>query len=635
MLTENQLSPNGSAHDMINSPAASLRVHPAWFWLILLLAIAMRLWLAAYNADANDSHLEVIHRIMITGELPVAGDCWQCYHAKAFHYPAAVLLARLSIDNPIDQLLLLQHVNLALGIATLLLLWSWLRDRDLADEWKLALFGLFALNPRLATINIQVTNDTLVIFAATACFFCYVRFLERRRFAHLWAALAFCSLSVAAKASGIVVAILLFLHLLVLALFNLRRLGRLKGRIAATALIAAVVFAPAPFFGYAQNYSAEGTPLANNIPKFPFPNWSEDKRWSKAGTTSIVNTYLTFRWLNLVQYPYLIKGPVLYPEHRTNHWAQVYGRHMFSRFEHWPESWTTNGYWATRVGQASMILGLVPLALLIAGLGSFAFVLAARVRGTRELKSLAADPDVFLAATFVIMIAMSLKLSLDFQTYRIMKAIYIYPGLIGALALTARGASLFAAKAPLWGDRLVHRLAVALIAVHLLDLAILGTDLQARYTQQAQRLAAFEPAAATSPDQVRLVQLEPHVGRGSRPVRRNESFSGVDLTGGYRKFKYGLGTHALSFVAFDLGGGYKRFDVSMALADEAYSTDGVQFEIWGDSRLLYRSPKMIDHQLDKATVDVSGVDTLALKVQPLGSSYGDLANWLQPVLTRN
>lgn len=620
---------------MTNIPAASLRAQPAWFWLIMLLAVVMRLWLAAYNADANDSHLEVIHRIMITGELPVAGDCWQCYQAKAFHYPAAVLLARLSIGNPIDQLQLLQYLNVALSVGTLGLLWVWLRERDLAGEWKLALFALIALNPRLAAINIQVTNDTLVIFAATACFFCYARFLDNKRFAYLWSALVFCGLAVAAKASGIVVAILIFAHLLVLGSLNPSKLGRLKGRITATLLVAVVVFTPVPFSGYAQNYEAEGTPLANNIPKFPFPNWIEDKRWSKAGTTSIVNTYFTFRWLDLVQYPYVISGPVLYPEHRTSHWAQVYGRHMFSRFEHWPESWTTNGYWATRVGQASMILGLVPLGLLLAGIASLGIALAARARSVRGLRSLATDAEVFLAAAFAIMIAMSLKLSLDFQTYRIMKAIYIYPGLIGALALSARGAAAVLRSVPGWGRRFVHRLIVALLAVHVLDLAILGTDLQDRHAEQVQRLAAFEPPVATAPNQVRLDQLQPSVGPGSRPVRMNESFSGADLTGGYRKFRHGLGTHALSLVAFDIGREYGKFEVSMALADEAYSTDGVQFEIWGDERLLYRSPKIIDHDLEKAAVDVSGVATLALKVQPLGSSHGDLANWLQPVLTRN
>jgi len=31
---------------------------------------------------------------------------------------------------------------------------------------------------------------------------------------------------------------------------------------------------------------------------------------------------------------------------------------------------------------------------------------------------------------------------------------------------------------------------------------------------------------------------------------------------------------------------------------------------------------------------VSDANALMLKVQPLGSSYGDLANWLSPVLTK-
>lgn len=619
---------------MINRTFNALRNTSPWFWLILLLAAGLRLWLAAYNTDANDSHLEVIQRIMASGELPVAGDCWQCYHVKAFHYPAAVALARLAIHNPIDQLLALQLGNALLGVATLLLLWAWLRGRDLAARWRLMLFALIALNPRLAAINVQVTNDTLVIFAASACLLCYTRFLERRQFGYLWAALAFSALALASKASGIVIAILLLGHLALLALGHLRRLPRYRKQAVASALVALIVFAPVPFSGYLQNHAATGSALANNIEKFPLPNWSEEQRWSKAGVTSIVDSFLTFRWPGLLAYPYITKGPVMYPEHRTNLWAQLFGRQAFSRFDHWPASWATNGWWTTRVGQTAMLLGLVPLVLLLVGSGAVMMRSIAMLRGTRPLQRLSRDPELFLAAAFAAMLAMSLKLSLDFQTYRIMKAIYLYPGLLGGLALLARGAGSVLERLPPLGGRLLHRLLLGLVAVHVLDLAILGTDLQARYADQAPRLAAYEAPRASGPGQQRLGELRPAVGRGSQALRVDEGFSGQALTGGYRKFRHGFGTHALSFVAFALDGQYTRFGTAMALADEAASSDGVRFEIWGDSRLLYRSPNMIDHQLETVTVDVTGVDKLALKVQPLGSSHGDLANWLAPVLTR-
>lgn len=619
---------------MIGRQLNVLRAQSPWLWVILLLAVALRLWIATYNTEANDTHLDVIHRIMINGEMPAAGNCWQCYHVKAFHYAAAVLLARLSIHNPLDQLLLLQYGNVVLGVATLLLLWSWLNGRDLAEKWMLILFALVALNPRLAAINTQVTNDTLVIFAGTACFFCYARFLDRGRFAYLWAALVFGALALAAKASGIVVTVLLFGHLAALAICHFRQLPGLKREITATVLVALLAFAPAPFSGYVQNYNAAGTPLANNIQRFSFPDWSGDKHWSKAGTTSIVNTYLTFRWPGLIAYPYIIKGPVLYPEHRTNHWAQLFGRHAFSRFDRWPATWASNGWWTTKVGQAAMTLGLVPLALLLVGIGSLTIAVAGMLRRSRSLKPLITDSEIFLAAAFAAMIAMSLKLSLDFQTFRIMKAIYLYPGIIGALALLARGVAASLRRLPAPGDRWLHRLLVCLVAVHVVDLAILGTDLRARYADRAHRLAPYEQAPAAAPHEVRLDQLQPAVAPGSDSVRINESYSGPPLTGGFRKFKYGFGTKALSFMAFQLDGDYATFTTSMALSDDAYSSDGVQFEIWGDSRLLYRSPKMIDHQLEFVEVNVSGIDKLALKVQPLGSAYGDLVNWLHPVLTK-
>jgi len=602
---------------------------------LLAAALFLRLWIATYNTDANDTHLEVIQRIMDTGRMPVVDDCWQCYHVKGFHYPAAVALARLAIHDPITQLLVLQYGNVLLGMLTLLLIWAWLSRSALAEGWKLLLFALFALNPRLAAINTQVTNDSLVIFAATACFFLYARFLERGGFGSLWAALLLCGLALATKASGIVVAALLLGHLLLLGLHNLRGLGARAGPVAVTVLLIAGLAAAVPYSGYLQNYRQAGTPLANNIEKFPFPNWTQDKRWSNAGTTSIVNTYLTFRWPGLVAYPFATNGPALYPEHRTSHWAQVYARHSFARFERWPPSWSTSGWWTMRVGQAAMVLGLVPLALLLIGIGALTRRAAGAAARARSLRPVITDPEVFLGLSFLAMVAMSLKLSIDYQTWKIMKAIYMYPGLIGAAVLTALGLAAVLPRLGAAGRWTAGALLAALAAVHTADLAILATDLQARYPERVQALAAYAPDPAEDPGQVRLDELAPaSVNQPAGGPGINASFSGAELTGGHRKYRYGFGTHALSRIAFDLDGEYRTFETRMALADEAASADGVVFEIIGDDELLYRGPRLVEHQVDHARVDVEGVERLTLRVQPLGNSQGDLANWLNPVLTR-
>lgn len=606
-----------------------LRGQSMWFWVILILAVGLRVWIATYNTDANDNHLEVIERIKATGEMPVVDDCWQCYHVKAYHYPAAVALARLNIDNPLEQLRVLQYGNVLMGLLTLMLLWAWLRREEIGDKWKLTLFALIALNPRFAAINAEVTNDSLVILAATACFFCYARFLATRRFVLLWAALLLAGLAAATKASGLVVVILVFGHLALYAAMSYRHLGRLKKQFVVFALVLAVIGVVVPYAGYVQNAREAGAPLANNIEKFPFPNWIEEKRWSQAGTISIVDSYLTFPWTGLVAYPFINKSPILYPEHRTSHWAQLYGRHAFSRFERWPAAWTTNAYWTARVGQAAMILSLAPLGLLIAGLLSLTGDVIRRLQPWARLKGLIKDPGVFVAMTAVAMIAMSLKLSLDFQTFGIMKAIYIYPGLIGILALLVRGGFLLRRRI---GPRLLsglRGLVIVLLGVHIADLAILATDLHAGYGAQVQKLATFEPARVAG-NQGRLTEL------GQRPegARVNQGFSGLALTGGYRKYRFGYGVRAPSALSFRLNKQFTYFETRMALADEANSSDGVAFEIWGDGRRLYRSPMLLDHQVDYVKLDVSGVTELGLKIQPLGSSYGDLANWLHPVLTR-
>lgn len=615
------------------SQLEAFRGRTMWFWLVLALAVLLRVWIATYNTDANDNHLEVVQRIKATGEMPVVGDCWQCYHVKAFHYTAAVALARLSINNPVDQIRVLQYANVAMGLLTLLLLWTWLSRTALSEKWKLMIFALVALNPRFAAINAEVTNDSLVILAATVSFYCYARFLEHGRFMGLWAALLFAGLAAATKASGLVVAMLVFGHLAVYAAISFRRGAALKKRIGVSALILAAIALAVPYSGYVQNAREAGSPLANNIERFSFPNWIEEKRWSQAGTTSIVSTYLTFRWPGLVAYPYIDKSPILYPEHRTNHWAQLYGRHLFSRFERWPAAWATNGWWTTRVGQAAMVLGLAPLVLLVLGVYSLAGDVLRRLRPYERFKGLVGDPEVFVALTAIAMFAMSLKLSLDFQTFAIMKAIYIYPGFIGIVALLARGVTLLKERVAPVVMNAGHRLLIALLVVHVLDLAILGTDLQAGYASQVQKLATFEPAGLR-PGQVPLTRLEPEDSDQLRDkVQINRSFSGLALTGGYRKYRFGLGVQAPSYVEFRVDEKYAYFETTMALADEAFSTDGVQFEIWGDDKRLYRSPMLLDHQVQHVRVDISDIGQLGLKVQPLGSGYGDHANWLHPVLT--
>lgn len=618
---------------MTNKSFKNGHLYSPWFWVILSVSIILRLWIATYNTDSNDNHLEVIEKIM-DGVFPVVGDCWQCYHVKAYHFVAAMLLDWVSINHPLNQIRFLQYGNVLLGIATILLLWAWLQPLTINHKWKLTLFALVALNPRLAAINSQLTNDSLIIFTATACFFSYARFLDTRRFGYLWIALIFSGLAAASKASGLVVVIVLFGHLLLLTVSRPKQVLQLKKQLVLSIVVSFLAFSWVPYSGYMQNAEKAGTPLANNIKKFPFPNWHTDKRWSAAGTTSIVNTYFTFRWLGLIKYPYINKGRSLYPEHRTNHWAQIYARNVFSRFDRWPEPWSTNGYWTTKVGQAAITLGIISLGVFLTGLALFAFDVINRSRSISSIRQLTVDSRVFLAGAGLAMIAMSLKLSLDFQTYAIMKAIYIYPGIIGILALLVYGISFITKKLKTSLQNGIQLGLICLILFHFLDLAILGTDLQAKYTQQLHEDETFE-ALSLKPNQVRLDEV--HVNKITQRtgnVQINKSYSNLHLTGGYKKFRYGFGAHAISTMEFSLNRKYKFFETSMALADESYSSDGVRFEIWGDGRMLYRGPRMIDHQLESVRVNVSKVDDLTLKVQPLGSSYGDHANWLHPILTK-
>ncbi|HEX7375901.1 MAG TPA: NPCBM/NEW2 domain-containing protein [Pirellulales bacterium] len=59
----------------------------------------------------------------------------------------------------------------------------------------------------------------------------------------------------------------------------------------------------------------------------------------------------------------------------------------------------------------------------------------------------------------------------------------------------------------------------------------------------------------------------------------------------------------------------------------------VTFVIRGDSRELFRSPRVSDHTVRERTADVSGVDLLELIVEDAGDgNRGDWGVWLDPRL---
>jgi len=113
---------------------------------------------------------------------------------------------------------------------------------------------------------------------------------------------------------------------------------------------------------------------------------------------------------------------------------------------------------------------------------------------------------------------------------------------------------------------------------------------------------------------------------------KNWSFLSVN----YFFYRQGFGTHANSQIVFDLDKKFQRLETDFGVDTAAGNQASVFFEIYGDDKLLFRSPKMTKGDLPgHAEVSLEGVKTLLLAVNDAGDGITeDHANWLEPRLYR-
>ncbi|MFC1626907.1 NPCBM/NEW2 domain-containing protein, partial [Patescibacteria group bacterium] len=102
----------------------------------------------------------------------------------------------------------------------------------------------------------------------------------------------------------------------------------------------------------------------------------------------------------------------------------------------------------------------------------------------------------------------------------------------------------------------------------------------------------------------------------------------------YYFFKKGVGTHAYSRLTYDVNGLFTWFTTDYGVDTEAGSQGSVQFQVWGDAKLLYESDVIGRYDIPRhADVDISGVDTLELVVTDSGNgNVDDHADWLNTKL---
>ena len=117
--------------------------------------------------------------------------------------------------------------------------------------------------------------------------------------------------------------------------------------------------------------------------------------------------------------------------------------------------------------------------------------------------------------------------------------------------------------------------------------------------------------------------------------RKNESVEHHKLTLDKEVFRYGIGSHAPSFVRYNLPRSYTKFHVTIGLDDESACGDGAAFIVLGDGRELFRSKRMYPTEKQTLELDISDVKTLELRLdegdkEDKDCDHGDWANaWLE------
>ena len=413
---------------------------------VFCLGSLLRVVLATVNLQANDNHVEVISVIADERRIPDKAEFWEAFQPKLYHVTVATLWRLLNISSPLNRIRLAQLVSCTAGIATLWIALVFLRSAAHVSEKVCCLsFALIALNPGLIGINAQATNDSFVIFfVSLTLLFGYRFFASLRSKDFGWMTLS-AILAGISKGNGLVV-FLAILGVFAVALFRgptdtrltRHRLG-LYGAIFLVAYLAVV-----PLLGsYWELYRRYGSPFVTPILPAPFPKLFEKSFVYKPGVTSIADSFLTFRFFDLLRNPVSTNDTAQYPLHRTSLWSQLYGRAHFAHFDSWPPSWElprNGGQWFTSLvwtlGRLIFLGALLPTILLVMAVGKRLIAALRWLSGANlpqlQLQDWLVDLAVFGYLAFIVVYSLRLR---DFAA---MKAIFIFPGLLGFLILFAR-----------------------------------------------------------------------------------------------------------------------------------------------------------------------------------------------------
>ncbi len=448
------------------------------FVIVAIASLSLRLALVWYNRQSNDNHMQVVQLMLASSRLPQKQDCWECFQPKLFHFTVTKVVQGLGLTSlsPNGLTLVAEIINLLAGLITVAIVWAFISHLPSKNKWlKLFAFGLVALNPELIAINSQATNDTFAILFSTLALYCTYVFLQRKRITPFLLAILFAALGIASKTNAWVTAIAIGLALFIQAFSNPER--RIKATSYAIAFLLAVPVLSVlnPLTQYAANYETYGKPVLMNINTLPLPPLvGENKYNDRGGIVNIQDGYFTFKFANLLQYPRIDYEHDNYPANRTSFWTMLYASASSASFANYPPSWTTTGTPGILLTRGIFILALLPAFLLLVGglMETFVFL---RGVSYRDGNTLQASHYGLFALTFIGYISFLILYALFYQTFLVLKAIFIFPAILASPVLFLRSAEpvfAFLSKRLKWSIYFFKADMIALLALDIMEIVL-------------------------------------------------------------------------------------------------------------------------------------------------------------------
>jgi len=233
-----------------------------------------------------------------------------------------------------------------------------------------------------------------------------------------------------------------------------------------------------PLNQYVVNYETYGKPILMNINTLPLPPFVGISKYNdRGGILSIQDGFFTFKFINLLEHPRIEYEHDNYPPNRTSFWTMFYGSANSASFSNYPPSWSSSGTQGFLLTQGIFILAILPVFLLLIGGLLETFNL---LRGVLKRDFIVLQNTSYGLFSLILIgyIAFAILYALLYQTFLVLKAIFIFPALLAFPLLflrTAEPAYAFLSKRVKWSVHILNVDMIALLILYIIDIVMLIT----------------------------------------------------------------------------------------------------------------------------------------------------------------